>query len=57
MEAKSIFRPDVLRLPILGFSLPEPVVQRRPKVEKWAEIIATGSCRRPRGARDPRRFP
>jgi hypothetical protein len=43
VEAKPIFRPDVIRLPILGFSLPEPVLQRRPKLEKWAEIIATGS--------------
>jgi len=43
VEAKPIFRPDVIRLPILGFSLPEAVVQRRPKLERWAEIIATGS--------------
>ena len=43
VEAKPIFRPDAIRLPILGFSLPEQVVQRRTKLEKWAEIIATGS--------------
>jgi hypothetical protein len=43
VEAKPIFRPDVIRLPILGFSLPESVVERRPKLEKWAAIIATGS--------------
>jgi hypothetical protein len=43
VEAKPIFRPDVIRLPVLGFSLPESVVERRPKLERWAEIIATGS--------------
>ena len=43
VEAKPIFRPDVIRLPILGFSLPNEVVQHRPRVEKWAEIIASGS--------------
>ncbi len=43
VQAKPIFRPDVLRLPMLGFALPESVLQRRPKLEKWAEIIASGS--------------
>jgi len=43
VEAKPIFRPDVIRLPILGFSLPEQVAGCRPKLEKWAEIIATGT--------------
>jgi hypothetical protein len=43
VEAKPIFRPDVIRLPILGFSLPDSVLLRRPKLEKWAEIIASGS--------------
>jgi hypothetical protein len=43
VEAKPIFRPDVIRLPLLGFSLPEHVAQLRPKLEKWAEFIATGS--------------
>ena len=43
VEAKPIFRPDVIRLPLLGFSLPEHIGRLRPKLEKWAEIIATGS--------------
>ena len=43
VEAKPIFRPDVIRLPVLGFGLPESVLERRPKLERWAEIIATGS--------------
>jgi hypothetical protein len=43
VEAKPIFRPDVIRLPLLGFSLPEHVGRLRPKLERWVEIIATGS--------------
>ena len=43
VEAKPIFRPDVVRLPLLGFSLPEQVAQRREKLKKWAEIISSGS--------------
>jgi hypothetical protein len=34
VEAKPIFRPDAIRLPILGFTLPESVLERRPKLEK-----------------------
>jgi hypothetical protein len=43
VEAKPILRPDVIRLPLLGFSLPEHVANLRPKLEKWAEIIAARS--------------
>ncbi len=43
VEAKPIFRPDVIRLPLLGYSPPEHVAHLRPKFEKWAEIIAIGS--------------
>ena len=43
VEAKPIFRPDVVRLPLLGFSLPEQVAQQREKLKKWAEIISSGS--------------
>jgi hypothetical protein len=43
VEAKPISRPEVVRLPLLRFSLPEQVTHLRPKLEKWAEIIATGS--------------
>ena len=43
VEAKSIFRPDVIRLPLLGYKPPEQVTHVRPKIEKWAEIIGTGS--------------
>jgi hypothetical protein len=43
VEAKPIFRPDVVRLPLLGFNLPEQVTQRREKLKKWTEIISSGS--------------
>jgi hypothetical protein len=43
VEDQPIFRLDVVRLPLLGFSLPEQVAQRREKLKKWAEIISTGS--------------
>jgi hypothetical protein len=43
VEAKPIFRPDVVRLPLLGFSLPEQVTHQREKLKKWAAIISTGS--------------
>jgi hypothetical protein len=43
VEAKPIFRPDVLRLALLGFSLPEHVAQRREKLKNWAEIVSSGT--------------
>jgi hypothetical protein len=43
VEAKPIFRPDVIRLPILGYTPPESVSRGRAKLGKWAEIIASGS--------------
>jgi hypothetical protein len=43
VEAKPIFRPDVIRLPILGFGLPGKTSQCVPKLQKWAEIISSGS--------------
>jgi hypothetical protein len=43
VEAKPIFRPDVVRLPLLGFNLPEQVAQWREKLKKWGEIISSGS--------------
>jgi hypothetical protein len=43
VAAKPIFRRDVGRLPLPGFRLREHVVQLRPKFERWAKVIATGS--------------
>jgi hypothetical protein len=49
VEAKPIFRPDVVRLPLLGFNLPDQAAQRREKPKKWVEIISTSSVGAPQG--------
>ena len=43
VEARPIFRPDVIRLPILGYTLPDSVERGRPKLQNWAQIIAAGA--------------
>ena len=56
VEAKPIFRPDVIRLPILGFSLPE---SGRPAAAEAGEVGRDHRHRlgrRPQGTGDPRRF-
>ena len=39
VEAKPLFRPDVLRGEVAGFELPEHVEALRPKLVYWAELI------------------
>lgn len=41
VEAKPLFRPDVLRPHVDAFTLPPHVEQFRPKLEHWAELIRT----------------
>jgi hypothetical protein len=41
VEAKPLFRPDVLRPYVDEFTLPPRVEQFRPKLEHWAELIRT----------------
>ena len=41
VEAKPLFRPDVLRTHLSGFQLPDRVAGLRPKLDHWAELIAT----------------
>lgn len=41
VEAKPLFRPDVLRPYVDDFTLPPHVEQFRPKLEHWAELIRT----------------
>jgi hypothetical protein len=41
VEAKPLFRPDVLRPYVDAFTLPPHVEQFRPKLEHWAELIRT----------------
>jgi hypothetical protein len=42
VEAKPLFRPDVLRSHVDGFQLPERVDELRPKLQHWAELISSG---------------
>jgi hypothetical protein len=41
VEAKSLFRPDVLRPYVDAFTLPPHVEHFRPKLQHWAELIRT----------------
>ena len=41
VEAKPLFRPDVLRSHLKGFELPDRVAAWRPQLTKWAELIST----------------
>ncbi len=41
VEAKPLFRPDVLRARLAGFALPERVEAFRPKLAHWAELLAS----------------
>ena len=40
VEAKPLFRPDVLRAHLAGFQLPAHVEAVRPKLDHWAGLIA-----------------
>ncbi len=42
VEAKPLFRPDVLRAHLAGFQLPPHVAALRPKLAHWADLIASG---------------
>ena len=42
VEAKPLFRPDVLRPHLATFSLSERAKAARPKLLKWAEMLASG---------------
>jgi hypothetical protein len=41
LEAKPLFRPDVLRGHLSGFTLPPRVESLRPKLANWAELIGS----------------
>jgi hypothetical protein len=41
LEAKPLFRPDVLRGHLSGFALPPRVASLRPKLLNWAELIGS----------------
>ncbi len=44
VEAKPLFRPDVLRPFIDGFKLPDHVAGLRGKLEHWADLLASGKA-------------
>jgi hypothetical protein len=41
VEAKPLFRPDVLRAHLSGFQLPDRVADLRPRLDHWAGLIAS----------------
>ena len=42
VEAKPLFRPEVLRAPLSTFRLPPNAEAERGKLTKWAEMLASG---------------
>ena len=42
IEAKPLFRPDVLRSHLAGFELPAHVEGLRPKLKHWSDLLASG---------------
>ena len=44
IEAKPLFRPDVLRTHLAAFELPAHVDAFRPKLAHWAELLASGKA-------------
>jgi hypothetical protein len=44
IEAKPLFRPDVLRSHLAGFELPAHVDGLRPKLKHWADLLASGKA-------------
>ncbi len=44
VEAKPLFRPDVLRAHLAAFALPAHVDAFRPKLTHWADLLASGKA-------------
>jgi hypothetical protein len=42
LESKPLFHPEVIRQQVRAFSLPERVEQWQPKLQHWADLIASG---------------
>jgi hypothetical protein len=42
VEAKPLFRPEVLRTHVVAFSLPPDIDACRPKLEHWTDLISSG---------------
>ena len=41
IEAKPLFRPDVLRTHLAAFELPSHIDAFRPKLKHWADLLAS----------------
>jgi hypothetical protein len=46
VEAKPLFRPDVLREHLARFELPETVQSARPRIAHWAQLLRSGQADR-----------
>jgi hypothetical protein len=44
VEAKPLFRPDVLRTHLAGFALPAYADALRPKLAHWADLLVSGKA-------------
>jgi hypothetical protein len=42
LESKPLFHPEVIRQQVRAFSLPERVAESQPKLQHWANLIASG---------------
>ena len=42
LESKPLFHPEVLRQQVRAFNLPERVADSQPKLQHWADLIASG---------------
>jgi hypothetical protein len=42
LESKPLFHPEVIRQQVRAFNLPERVADWQPKLQTWADLIASG---------------
>ena len=42
VESKPLFHPEVMRQQVRAFSMPEHVAASQPKLQHWANLIASG---------------
>ena len=42
LESKPLFHPEVIRQQVRAFNLPERVADSQPKLQHWADLIASG---------------
>ena len=42
LESKPLFHPEVIRQQVRAFGLPEHAADWQPKLQRWADLIASG---------------